>query len=367
MWAWTPAIDADVIRGEAERYCPELPFAAGAASVLECPCDWYEDYRFIRLSWAQPGAVAATDVYAFYAPGDFRPLDATGRTIAHLNRVGPLTLTPDATAAYIALRLTLEFPAIDLTAKLVIEGGLAVDAAQALVREFGLSAAASTLNEYLTLSAEARASWNAAQWESAAGVYAPAVIPLPPDVIDHAPTIVAHQNDLPPAVKAALQQSSKTAEIPEGVRRPSGDVILSGGVAGRTNRHELWMLSRPESGSLEIQRATVDIDARGELAVARSGASEASARCRFRSRRGADRVSQTGGHGDDRRAVARVSRRRAGAAAPGAQTLRCQRRAGAVPRYAAAVLSALSAARDPPAAAPRLSPQLCADRDRRRN
>jgi hypothetical protein len=109
--------------------------------VLECPADWYEDYRLIRLSWPQPEAGAVTDVYAFYAPGDFRPLDTTGRAIGHLNKVGPLKLTPATTAAYVALRLTLELSALDLMATLVRDGGLSVDAAQALVREFGISAA----------------------------------------------------------------------------------------------------------------------------------------------------------------------------------------------------------------------------------
>jgi len=268
VWSWLLANDAEVIRCEAERYCPELPFAADAASVLECPADWYEDYRLIRLSWPQREAGAVTDVYAFYAPGDFRPLDTTGRAIGHLNKVGPLKLTPTTTPAYVALRLTLELSALDLMATLVRDGGLSVDAAQALVREFGISAAGATLKEYLALSAEVRATWDAAHWESAVRVHAPAATPLAPEVVERPPMIVADLNDLPPAVQAAVQRLSEAALRPGQTTFPLGEVTRAGGLeAGLTSRHELWLLRRPESGTVEIQRVTVDVDDRGQLVV----------------------------------------------------------------------------------------------------
>src|SRR5690606_30789672 len=53
-------------------------------------------------------------VYAFYAPGDFRPLDAAGRGIDELRRYAPIELAADdaitRVADYACLRLALEAP-----------------------------------------------------------------------------------------------------------------------------------------------------------------------------------------------------------------------------------------------------------------
>ncbi|MGH9422404.1 MAG: hypothetical protein ACRD3J_20675, partial [Thermoanaerobaculia bacterium] len=236
-----------MIRREAERYCPELPFAPDAASVLESSCDWYEDYRLVRISWAAVEVNApVTDVYAFYAPGDFRPLDATGRTIAHLNKVGPLKRTPNTTATYMALRMTLELSAIGLTTKLMTEGNLSLDTARGLIREFGLAAADATLGEYLTLSTEVRVTWNAAHWEAAAGVHASQENPLLPEVIDRPPAVFLDESELPSVVQNELKKVSSMT-----IRSPTQEAFPLSGAArggradtGQTNRHQLWLLRR---------------------------------------------------------------------------------------------------------------------------
>ncbi|GIV60056.1 MAG: hypothetical protein KatS3mg043_1145 [Rhodothermaceae bacterium] len=105
-WVRSGEAEAEVIGWEARRYCPELPFRPVPGETWTKEVAFYEDYRLVRLA----PAGGDREVYGFYAPGDFRPLDGSGRAIERLNRLGPLNLTFRTVLDYTLLRVRLELP-----------------------------------------------------------------------------------------------------------------------------------------------------------------------------------------------------------------------------------------------------------------
>jgi hypothetical protein len=83
------ALLAENILTEAFRYCPDLQRLAPKDPVVHAgKLAFYEDYQLARISWASGEKTSA--VLGFYAPGDFRPVDESGRAIEELNRLAPL-------------------------------------------------------------------------------------------------------------------------------------------------------------------------------------------------------------------------------------------------------------------------------------
>lgn len=109
---WQPLSESnanDVVR-EAKRYCPEFPFEPSLVEeATNIAAIYTEDYRLVRLS-ADENAYRK-EVWGFYAPGDFYPLDGACRAFEKLNEIAPLCLSLDSILDYTLLRLRFELPA----------------------------------------------------------------------------------------------------------------------------------------------------------------------------------------------------------------------------------------------------------------
>lgn len=110
--AWTSANkkEAEKITVQARRYCPQLD--RSLVAVSEKPVTFYEDYKLVFLaSDTNETSTLRQEVFGFYAPGDFRPLDGAGHTIEALNKMAPLHLMPDNVLDYALLRMRFEIGA----------------------------------------------------------------------------------------------------------------------------------------------------------------------------------------------------------------------------------------------------------------
>jgi hypothetical protein len=107
-WFKPDTVVAESIIQEAHRYSPDLPFDPQPENTSQAAVDFYSDYTLVRLS-ASKGNDA---VYGLYAPGDFHPIDPSGRAFDHVNAVAPLNLTAENVLSFALLRLSFALPAI---------------------------------------------------------------------------------------------------------------------------------------------------------------------------------------------------------------------------------------------------------------
>lgn len=98
---------------EAIRYCPELPFERGLWETFHKELSCYEDYRLVCLATTSGSDSAVgprKEIYGFYAPGDFHPVQQSGQTFERLNALAPLKLNSETVLEYVLLRIRFELP-----------------------------------------------------------------------------------------------------------------------------------------------------------------------------------------------------------------------------------------------------------------
>jgi hypothetical protein len=270
LWNWEPARDADIIVDEVQRYCPELPFVPEAQATFEARCSLYPDYRLVRLvSRSDERGSTAAEFYGLYARGDFRPLDPVGRTIAHLNKIGPLALAFATIEEYAVLRVTFELEAIEVLGELVARG---VDriVADDLLRVSGFEAVHAALAVYDAERKTAAAAWDEARWRTAVDDQ----LEGPPDKSAVAlprrrAAVVRTVDDLPPAVLGAKEQEALHAlvaapaiemvPVQEDTRAPKGIQ------RGDEYRLGVSLLLQSTEREWTIVRATVAVSPDGRL------------------------------------------------------------------------------------------------------
>jgi hypothetical protein len=93
------------------RYCPAFPFLPAPDETRVADLGFYDDYRLVRLAPEPDEEMPAPpeEVYGLYAPGDFRPLDRSGTTIALMNDLAPLVLSEETALEYGIFRITFGY------------------------------------------------------------------------------------------------------------------------------------------------------------------------------------------------------------------------------------------------------------------
>jgi hypothetical protein len=107
-WEPTGEPESREIISEAKRHCPEFPFDPSPETTWIKRLSFYKDYRLVCLRSTSSENWLGSEVYGFYAPGDFRPVDGSGSTVEELNKVAPLILNSETILDYVLLRLRFE-------------------------------------------------------------------------------------------------------------------------------------------------------------------------------------------------------------------------------------------------------------------
>jgi len=106
---------ADILK-QLQRFCPEVVLDSANVGLDECQLGFYEQYTLLCVALpksdsARSGPVSIEThnaLFGLYAPGDFHPLDVTGKAVRKVNELAPLKLGPDNVTQYARLRLAFE-------------------------------------------------------------------------------------------------------------------------------------------------------------------------------------------------------------------------------------------------------------------